>query len=184
MDFQQLQQLEIGKKLKLEGKELQEFVQQEQQRAKEEAAIQREESATERQRAKEEMEQKTRLEEMLHGKEMATLHLEADKAKAEGLDHSTRNRDNSRLGIKVSKLPEFREAEHGTDAYLTRFERFAEHAGWGQWDYALVLNSILTGRALEVYSCLPIGDMTDYSKLKQAFLAKFLLTADDYTGKF
>ena len=93
------------------------------------------------------MEQKTRLEEMLHGKEMATLHLEADKAKAEGLGHSTRNNmDNSRLGIKMSKLPEFREAEHGTDAYLTRFERFerferyerferferyAEHAGWG-----------------------------------------------------
>ena len=32
------------------------------------------------------MEQNIRWEEMLHEKEMATLHLEANKAKAEGLD--------------------------------------------------------------------------------------------------
>ena len=48
---------------------------------------------------------------------------------------------------------------------------------------ALVLSSLLTGRALEAYSRLPIGDMKDYSKLRQALLANFLLTTDDYRGK-
>ena len=90
--------------------EFQEFVRQEQQR---------EERALEQQCAKEEMKKKIKLE-MLHEKEMATLHLEADKAKAEGLDNSTRSLDNSRLGIKMPKLSEFPEAEECIDAYLTR----------------------------------------------------------------
>lgn len=68
-------------------------------------------------------------------KEMASLHLDADKTKAEGLDRSTRSVDNCRLGIKMPKLPEFHEAENGIDAYLNRFERYAENAGWEEWDY-------------------------------------------------
>ena len=57
----------------------------------------------------------------------------------------------------MPKLPEFREAEDGTDAYLTRFEQH------------LVIFSLL---------------MNDYSKLKQALLAKLLLTAVDFGDSF
>ena len=48
---------------------------------------------------------------------------------AEGLDHSTRSLDNSRLGIKMPKLPEFCEAEDAIDSFPTRFERYAENTG-------------------------------------------------------
>ena len=50
--------------------------------------------------------------------------------------------------------------------------------------YALVLSSIITGRALELYSHLPIGDMNDYSNLRQSLVTKFLLTAEDNRRKF
>lgn len=64
MDFKQL--IEIGDKLKLEGTELLKFVrhEQEQQRAKEEAAIQHKERELERMSAKEEMESKMRREDI------------------------------------------------------------------------------------------------------------------------
>ena len=85
-----------------------------------------------------------KLEDILHEKEMTTLHLEADKAKAEGLYLSTRSLEHSRLGIKMPKLPEFHEVEDGIDAYMTRFERYEENAGWRKEDYALVLSSSIT----------------------------------------
>ena len=81
------------------------------------------------------MAQNMRLE-MLHEKEMATLHLEDDKAKSEGLDNSTCKLDNSRLGIKMPILPKFHEAENIINGYLTRFERHSENAEWVKWDYA------------------------------------------------
>ena len=62
------------------------------------------------------------------------------------------------------------EAEDKIDAYLLRFERYAENAGWNRDDYALGLNSLLTGRALEVYCLLPRDEMNDYDKLKYIYI--------------
>lgn len=71
---------------------------------------------------------------MLHEKEVATLDLEAERAKAEGVVKSTPSLDNSRLRITMPKLPEFMEAEYSIDDfdYLTRFELYGENTGWSK----------------------------------------------------
>ena len=62
---------------------------------------------------------------------MVALLMEAEKVRANTIN-STRNSDTSiesKPGIKLPKLPEFREAEYKIDANLLRFERYAENAG-------------------------------------------------------
>ncbi|KAJ8040042.1 hypothetical protein HOLleu_14229 [Holothuria leucospilota] len=70
------------------------------------------------------------------------------------------------------------------DAYLRRFERFAQIAGWDQSEWARMISTLLTGRALEVYSRLPLEQATSYEKLKEALLHKYQLTAEGFRVKF
>ena len=124
--------------------------------------------------------------EMKHESEMQARQLEVDRIRNETLDVSTRantSRD-MRAGIKIPKLPVFRESEDGIDSYLQRYERYAQNAGWSEDEYALGLSSLLTGRALDVFSRMPAEDMNDYGKLKEALLFKFSLTSEDYRKQF
>ena len=41
---------------------------------------------------------------------------------------------------------------------------------WEPVDYAMILSALLTGKALEVYSRMPISDVSDYNKIKAALL--------------
>ena len=70
------------------------------------------------------------------------------------------------------------------DAYLNRFERFAEIAGWRQKDWAVNLSALLKGKSLEVYSSLSIAVANDYKKVKPALLRRFALTQEDFRQKF
>ena len=65
-----------------------------------------------------------------------------------------------------------------------RYERYSEMQGWDGDDYALNLGALLTGKALEVYSRLPLQETNDYEKLKLALLTHFQLTCDDFRKKF
>ena len=82
------------------------------------------------------------------------------------------------------KLPVFSEAKDDMDAYLQRFERYAENEGWDADCYATYLGSPLSGKALEVYSRLPASEARDYYKLKEALLIHYQLTQEDYRKKF
>ena len=76
--------------------------------------------------------------------------MEAEKVCADSINYICNSDSSSehRTGMKLPKLPEFREAEDKIDANLLQFERYAENAGWNLDDYALGLSSLLTGRAL------------------------------------
>lgn len=58
------------------------------------------------------------------------------------------------------------------DAYLKKFERFAENAGWKKENWAMNLSAQVLGKALDVYSRLTSEDALDYDKLKNALLYK------------
>ncbi|KAI0243434.1 hypothetical protein LSAT2_000001, partial [Lamellibrachia satsuma] len=70
------------------------------------------------------------------------------------------------------------------DSYLQRFERYAVNERWPRDSYALNLASLLTGKALNVYSRLPLALANDYDILKKALLQQYQLTVDDYRKKF
>ena len=69
-------------------------------------------------------------------------------------------------------------------SYLQRFERFASNEGWEVESSGMYLSTLLTGKALEVYTRLPIALANDYGYLKKALLEKYQLTIDDYRRKF
>ena len=64
------------------------------------------------------------------------------------------------------------------------FERFASNEGWEVESYGMYLSTLLTGRALDVFSRLPIAFANYYGYLKKALLEKYQLSVGDYSRKF
>ena len=82
--------------------------------------------------------------------------------------------------IKSPKIPRFRDGQDDLDSYIRRFERYATSVGWLQDDWAVSLSTLLTGRALDVYSRLPDDQANDYKQLKLALLKRYRLTEDGF----
>ena len=85
---------------------------------------------------------------------------------------------------KIPKLPPFNERSDNMDAYLKRFERFAENAGWAKENWATNLSALVQGKALDVYSRLSPDDALNYDKLKDALLKRIQLTEEGFRAKF
>ena len=85
---------------------------------------------------------------------------------------------------KAPKLPSFVDGKDDLDAYLQRFERFAETAKWKKDGWASKLSALLSGRALEVYSRLSEDAAKDYDRVKIALMKRYDLTEDGYRRKF
>lgn len=102
------------------------------------------------------------------------------------LDQSQNFNQNTNQSIyraKPPKLPYFNERDD-LDAYLERLERYAKVQNWPIGDWAINLASLLTGKALNVYSSLHIDDANKYNTLKLALCKWFNLTPSGYRYKF
>ncbi|KAJ8029870.1 hypothetical protein HOLleu_29382 [Holothuria leucospilota] len=84
---------------------------------------------------------------------------------------------------KFPKLPVFNEARDDIDSYLKRFERYATIMGWKKEKWALPLSTLLTAKALEVYSRLPDDLANNYDKLKAALLSRYELNEEGFRKK-
>jgi len=67
---------------------------------------------------------------------------------------------------------------------LHRFEVYAESQGQSKGQWAVYLSALLKGKALEIYSRLPVKDAQDYEILKDALLKRFNLTEEGFKQKF
>ena len=85
---------------------------------------------------------------------------------------------------KAPNHPAFEDGKDDLDAYLQRFERFADTAKWHRSGWASKLSALLSGRALEVYSRLSEEAARDYDKVKIALMKRYDLTEDGYRRKF
>ena len=70
------------------------------------------------------------------------------------------------------------------DAYLKRFKRFAESAGWDHDRWATNLSALLQGTALNVYSQLSSIEAINYEILPESLLKRFHLTEEGFRLKF
>ena len=120
-----------GEKLGYSGEELKHFV-------KTERDIARDERAAQRAAEKELLEMQLKLESMR--KENA-----ASGVKQEPLVAPVHSK------AKIPKLPEYREDKDDIDAYLQRFERYADSNKWKKEDWALNLSALLHGKGLDTY---------------------------------
>lgn len=79
-------------------------------------------------------------------------------------------------------VPQFDEKE--VDKYFMLFEKIAVNLQWPATQYTILLQSVLKGRASEVYTALPGPDSADYQKVKQAILKAYELVPEAYRQKF
>ena len=84
--------------------------------------------------------------------------------------------------FKGPTMPCFEESKDNMDAFLHRFEIYAETQCWRRYQWAVYLSALLTGKALEVYSRLPIKDAQDYEVLKDALL-KISIDLEDQSDR-
>ncbi|KAJ8040136.1 hypothetical protein HOLleu_14350 [Holothuria leucospilota] len=108
----------------------------------------------------------------------------AEKKASEQTDASGSQSTRSVQKPRLPKLQSFSEVTDDLDAYIQRFERFAKAAGWPDSEWAISLGALLTGRALETYSRLPLSDVNDYKKVKAALLIRYNLTEEGFREKF
>ncbi|XP_068760017.1 uncharacterized protein [Montipora capricornis] len=157
----------------------------------------KEEEEKEERRRREDEERETRRQE----RELRKLEMEAELLKQkEAIEAARREHELeiARLAVenadgrpevredraKAPKLPSFVDGKDDLDAYLQRFERFAETAQWKKDGWASKLSALLSGRALEVYSRLSEDAAKDYDRVKIALMKRYDLTEDGYRRKF
>ena len=121
-----------------------------------------------------------------HDKQMLQLQIEADRLRVQEANTIRERLDSTRTirsHGRSPKLPPFNDTKDDMDAYLQRFERYAENEDWDTDCLGIYLGSLLTGQALEEYSRLPAEDARNYAILK-ALLTRYQLTQEDYRRKF
>ena len=174
-----------------EGKEIMEYVKEQQRFDREERAAWRNIRMTELQaedkKRADESEEKKRADEIkmaqieiekeLKIKEME-LQAQAQATASSAIIPNPRNKD-----AKSPKLPSFIDEKDELDSYLLRFERYAENASWKD-TWAIKLSALLTGRAMDVYTRMSDADASDYDKLKKALLTRYNYTEDGYRKRF
>ena len=81
-------------------------------------------------------------------------------------------------------MPCFNERNDDMDSFLHRFESYADSQGSKKGQWPVYLSALLKGRALDVYSQLPVKDAQDYETMKDALLKTFNLTQEGFKQKF
>ena len=160
---------DIGKELGLSGTELISFVKEREDKERDERQASREDRKKE--------------EEMLD-KEEKILQMKLELARVQGQSRSDSSNENGRSLVPTPKLPHFVEGKDNMDAYLKRFEKYAEVQSWPKTSWAVSLSALLQGKALDVYCRLPADKAENYDALKEALLLRFELTGDDFRKKF
>ena len=188
---------ELGVDMGLSGRDLLDFVKEQQQILKEEKKSEKEfelaKLAQENARLEREKELKEREIELKESekarlaKEMEFLELRKRMGVEEDLNSSsisTSSSSNSNTRrMPTPKMPHFDEKED-LDAYILRFERFAKAHDWPRDQWALNLSLCLKGESLRVYSRLASNDSEDYDKLKEALLKRFQFTEEGFRLRF
>ena len=82
------------------------------------------------------------------------------------------------------KIPPFDDAKEQIDAYIHRFERYADAQKWDKSTWATSLSALLKGEALNVYYRLPAEDYDNYDAIKTALLKRYQLTEQGFKEKF
>ena len=107
-----------------------------------------------------------------HELKMAGLGIHSPKDKASAFDPAR----NIRL------VPPFQEKE--VDKYFAHFEKVADSLNWPKESWVLLLQSVLVGKAQEIYGSLSVEQSSNYERVKEAILKAYELVPEVYRQKF
>ena len=71
----------------------------------------------------------------------------------------------------IRLVPPFQEKE--VDKYFLHFEKVAENLKWPQEHWTLLLQSVVIGKAREIYTQLSLEQSSDYDKVKELILKAY-----------
>ena len=107
-----------------------------------------------------------------HELKMAGLGKHSPSDKASAFD-PTRN---------IRLVPPFQEKE--VDKYFAHFEKVADSLNWPKESWVLLLQSVLVGKAQEIYGSLSVEQSSNYEHVKEAILKAYELVPEAYRQKF
>ena len=82
----------------------------------------------------------------------------------------------------IRLVPPFQEKE--VDKYFLHFEKVAENLNWPKEHWTLLLQSVLIGRAREIYIQLGVEQSQHYETVKELILKGYELVPEAYRQKF
>ena len=218
MTTQMQEWVKVGKEIGYKEAEIQAFVKEQQDIAREERNREREEREKEREREErtkrkieEEETERVKLR-LAHEKELALIAERGKKVEAEvemarlqvvnendvkddvKSNHSSdEDRESVRTRREVGadrkrkpkgpKLTAYDEKDD-IDSFIHRFEQYAKVEGWTEDTWAIYLAALLKGKALDVYTRLPLEEAQDYTVLKEALLKRYEKTEEGYRRVF
>ena len=82
----------------------------------------------------------------------------------------------------IRLVPPFQEKE--VDKYFLHFEKVAENLNWPKEHWTLLLQSVLIGKAHEIYTQLGVEQSHHYETVKELILKGYELVPEAYRQKF
>ena len=82
----------------------------------------------------------------------------------------------------IRLVPPFQEKE--VDKYFLHFEKVAENLKWPKEHWTLLLQSVVIGKAREIYTQLSLEQSSDYDKVKELILKAYDLVPEAYRQRF
>ena len=82
----------------------------------------------------------------------------------------------------IQLVPPFQEKE--VDKYFLHFEKVAENLKWPKEHWTLLLQSVVIGKAREIYTQLSLEQSSNYDKVKKLILKGYELVPEAYRQKF
>ena len=154
------------RKLEREERMQKEKLEMEEREKEKERQIQRERLEMEERIQKEKLEQAEK--ERQYNLRMKELEMQ-DKAKTKPLDLGT----HFDVTKHIRLVPPFQEKE--VDKYFLHFEKVAENLKWPKEHWTLLLQSVVIGKAREIYTQLSLEQSSDYDKVKELILKAYEL---------
>ena len=103
-----------------------------------------------------------------------------EKSKSKSLSSDTSKIFDVTKHIRL--VPPFQEKE--VDKYFLHFEKVAENLKWPKEHWTLLLQSVVIGKAREIYTQLSLEQSSDYDTVKEFILKAYELVPEAYRQKF
>ena len=183
----QIRQLEIQEREKEREREREREREERKEREKERER-EREEREKEREREREREERKEREKEREREREEREKEREFQlrMREIEMQERANQPKQKIEYNFDVTKhirlVPPFQEKE--VDKYFLHFEKVAENLNWPKEHWTLLLQSVLIGKAREIYTQLGVEQSHHYETVKELILKGYELVPEAYRQKF
>ena len=177
-----IQSVSNSKELELKSQIRQlEIKEREKEREREREREEREREREEREREEREKERKMEREEREKEKEFQLRMREIEMQ-----ERANQPKQKIEYNFDVTKhirlVPPFQEKE--VDKYFLHFEKVAENLNWPKEHWTLLLQSVLIGKAREIYTQLGVEQSHHYETVKELILKGYELVPEAYGQKF